>query len=422
MTTETPFQPRRLLAAPVLAAMVCAPMSVAAQVAANQQVPRTIPGLDNFSLQPSTNPHLHIQEAPAPGPGETETPAVALPSVQSPIAAPTPTPAPTVRPSPVPATRPAANTPRPSQQPRTAATPAPRSTPASVPATAATPTPVPARSAATAAPAAGVPPPTDASAPPTAVAPAAVTPAVPVAAPVPMPGPHARRHSLLWIPLLLALLLLPGLGIAVYFWRRGLAGAARRDDPAVALEPSTPAAAGTARNGAATPAPRRPQLELVFQPRRAGTNITSAAVDYELVVANTGNAAAGDIRVALDLFSAGDAHDADLGAFFEAPVARPLVAPFALAPGESRTLRAVAMRPKGAVNVVTVRGRPMFVPLVAVNALYGWGEGNRGQTASSHIVGIQAAEGERMRPFWLDTVPRMHVAVAERPHAVAVTR
>ena len=81
----------------------------------------------------------------------------------------------------------------------------------------------------------------------------------------------------------------------------------------------------------------------------------------------------------------------------------------------------MVMLPKDAVNVVTVKDRPMFVPMVAVNALYGW-EGGMGQTATSHVVGIERGAGERMRPFWLDVTPRMHDGVSERPHAVAVKR
>lgn len=172
------------------------------------------------------------------------------------------------------------------------------------------------------------------------------------------------------------------------------------------------------------PSPRRavearPRLELAFRPRRAGTNVTSAAVDYELVIGNTGDAPARDIRIGLQLLTAGDHHDAELRTFFAAPVERPMIAPFDLAPGESTSAKAMVMLPKAAINVVTVKGRPMFVPMIAVNALYSWGDAS-GQTASSHVIGIERGEGEKMRPFWLDVTPRMHAEVVARNHAVTV--
>src|SRR3546814_18016454 len=83
------------------------------------------------------------------------------------------------------------------------------------------------------------------------------------------------------------------------------------------------------------------------------------------------------------------------------PVDAPIVAAFDLAPGAAKTVRAIALLPKEVVNVVTVQGRPMFVPLVAINAVYHW-DGGDGQTATSHVVGIAQPGPAKMPPFWPD--------------------
>src|SRR3546814_1437029 len=98
-----------------------------------------------------------------------------------------------------------------------------------------------------------------------------------------------------------------------------------------------------------------------------------------------------------------------------------MVAAFVRAPGAAKSVRAMSLLPKEAVNVGTVQGRPMFVPLVAINAVYHW-DGGDGQTATSHVVGIAQPGAAKMQPFWLDAPPRMYDGVGEHAHAIALTR
>src|SRR3546814_19828295 len=84
-------------------------------------------------------------------------------------------------------------------------------------------------------------------------------------------------------------------------------------------------------------------------------NVLSAAVDYELVVRNQGAAEARGVRIALQLFTAGEHHDAELRDYLDAPADAPIVAAFDLAPGAATTVRAIALLPTEAVNVVTVQ-------------------------------------------------------------------
>src|SRR5690242_1090456 len=385
-------RPRRRLALIALAAGAApvAAQTTPAQPPANSQAPQTLPGLDNFSIAPRT-------PMPMPVPTPTPTPSPAAPLTVQPL--PSPTPTPRAAPS------------------RTARSPAPVPTPSPTPT--ATPTPAP-----TATPDA-----TPSAAPSAAATPVPAETATPAAVPAPAPV-AATRHSLLWIALFIVLLLLPALGVVLWFLRRGPAGAVPADaawdeddedwiapDQLVPAPAPRPVVPPRQPPGTAT----RPRLEIGFTPRSAGTDGGRAAVDYDLVVRNTGNAAAEGVQMRVELVTAGNSHDAELQARLDAPIEKPMIAPFTLAAGQARPIRALAQLPKAAVNVVAVQGRPMFVPIVAVDLRYRW-PGGEGQTAGSFVIGIAPKAGERMRPFWLDGAPRMYDAVTARPHAVGVRR
>jgi len=362
---------------------------------ANTQPPRTIPGLDNFSIAPATP-----RGFPAPIPTPTPAPA------------PSPTPLLSIQPLP---------------------TPAPRETPskaarAPAPAPAASPTPI-------AAPPAPIAAPTPAATRSPVTSPVAMpspeTTAAPAAAPALAPSTTAHGSRSWWLLALIGLALAVAAGV-VWFLRRRSSDADHREMPAE--ERGGGAVAPRRKVAAPSPAPApvgppvrplgsdaRPRLEIAFTPRRAGTSTTNVMVDYDIVVRNVGEIAAEGVRMRIDLVSAGNEHDAELQARFEVPIENPMIAPFTLAAGRSRPLRSFVQLPKDAVNVVAVKGRPMFVPIVAVDLRYRW-PGGEGQTAQSFVIGIASKQSERMRPFWLDVEPRMYDAVTARPHAVGARR
>ena len=119
-----------------------------------------------------------------------------------------------------------------------------------------------------------------------------------------------------------------------------------------------------------------------------------------------------------------------LAAVNVAPVGRPTTPPFALAAGESRTIRVVSATPRDAIHTLTAANRPMFVPIVAVNARYageglGGGLGGEladGQTARAWAIGIERVDSAKLAPFWLDGPARMYDSIAARPHAAALER
>ncbi|MEH3048243.1 hypothetical protein [Sphingomonas adhaesiva] len=302
-----------------------------------------------------------------------------------------------------------------------AATPTPRATPR--PRVTPTPqvTPTPRATATARATASPTPTPTSvASAAPLPATTPSVIATVPVAVPTPPPPAPAAveegaSHG--W--------LFPGAVVLVLAVLAGvlLARRRRRDDTAEVAElpaaveavpvPPLPAIAE-----AHVVAPRA-WLAFELRPRRAGVNLLTATLDAQLVVRNEGDAAANDVRAEVRLLSAREGQEGELAGIFADAGGRPVAAPFALAPGEERGLDVLVTLPRDAINVLTAGGRPMFVPVAAVNVRYASGE-VRGQTAEAFAVGVERDGAAKLMPFWLDGPGRMFDTVAARPHALAV--
>ena len=178
----------------------------------------------------------------------------------------------------------------------------------------------------------------------------------------------------------------------------------------------------------AAPPGQRPWLEFDFQPRRAGTNLMSAAIDFELIVRNIGRVPACDVRVQVSLLNASAQQDARLRTIFETPIEKPAIAPFALDPAAEAAFSAMAMLPLQTIEPIMLSDRPMFAPLVAINAVYDWGEGAIGQAAVAMLLGIDKsseggeAEAGKMAPIWLDRGPRMFTGIAQRPYHIGKLR
>ena len=166
----------------------------------------------------------------------------------------------------------------------------------------------------------------------------------------------------------------------------------------------------------------RPWLQLDFKPDRAAATLTEAAVQYELAISNVGNADARNIRVEARMFNAGAEQDKEIKAFFASPVddsrsARVLAIPAR----KGARLRNVVAMPKENVREINVQGRRLFIPLVAFNVVYEWGDGKSGQTSMSYLVGREPdVPSDKMGAFRLDLGPRVYRSVGQRPSQVAV--
>ncbi|WP_277286831.1 hypothetical protein [Sphingomonas aquatilis] len=385
--------------ATAVAPMAIAMTEPAAAQTGNGTAAQTLPGLDNFSLPPS-------QPTPTPSP----TPA--------PVIAPLPTPTASPRATPTPRVTPRAT---PTPTPRVTAIPTPRATasptPAATPTAIAVPTPTPTATATSTA----SPPPVEAATP----SPAATT--------VPATAPNSESDYG-WLIGLAVVLGLGGAG--AWWWRRRRADAA--DEPVAAVAPAPipkpqpvrprAPAASPATPPAPVPAPisapvgDRGRLSLSLHPRRAGLNLLSATVEAELVVRNDGSAPAQAIRIGAALIGATPGQGDEIAPVFDQPVVRPATPPFALGPGEERRIRLVVAQARADIVPLTAGGRTLFVPVVAVNALYDAGAGIAGQSARGFAVGVERVDSAKLAPFWLDQPARMHEQLAVRPYGAGVER
>ena len=192
--------------------------------------------------------------------------------------------------------------------------------------------------------------------------------------------------------------------------------------PAAVLPAAAVAAPQFLEPRAKTPAAApRARLTCDLRPLRAGLNMLSATVECELVVTNTGTVPATAIRTGVALLTAHAGQDTDLAQFNASAVSRPAAPPFALAPGETRTIRTVVAIAREAIQTMTAANRPMFVPVVATNILYATA-GDDAQTARAWVIGIERVDSAKLAPFWLDGPAKMHTSVAARPHAATFDR
>ncbi|MBN8814187.1 MAG: hypothetical protein J0J06_01920 [Sphingomonas sp.] len=379
-----------------LAGAAVLPALAAAQTTSG--VPQTDPSLDRFSLPPSTRP--------SPRPTPTSGPIVAplsTPTSAAPVVVATPTPAP--RPTPTPKA-----TPNNAYTADSIAGVVNVITKREITGTVPTPTPTPVPSAT----------------PDAMPSPTATTSSTPEVTPVPATTEPSSDGLSMW------LLAAIGAGVlavvALGGFLLGRRRRAREDDmvepvAAVAAGPVAPPPSPEPPSGHVTiPARRRaaeeaePRLEISLIPKRAGTNLTSAAVDYRVIIRNTGSIAARDIRFAMYMLSASARQAQDLQMIFATNIEQPLVAPFELVPGQDVEMSGMALLAREQVNVMTIDGKPWFVPVLAMKTEYLWGEnvGVPGVATAAHMIGIDRGEGAKMAPFRLDGGPHMHPEVAER--------
>jgi hypothetical protein len=175
----------------------------------------------------------------------------------------------------------------------------------------------------------------------------------------------------------------------------------------------------------AVPAPEpepRPWLELEFKPGKIAATDERASLDYELAVKNMGGAPARNVRIEARMINAGRQQDQEINAFFQTPGDKAVRAPRPLPPGDSVVYRDTVSLAKAEVREVEIQGRRLFIPLVAFNVVYDYGDGRTGQTSMSYLVGREAEPpSEKMAAFRLDLGPRIWRSVGFRPNPLALT-
>jgi hypothetical protein len=411
--------PARRWRLPFIALGLAAPAFWAAGQA-QDSVPSSPPELRDFELKPSSDLNARIGREPRPEP-EPGLDATIRPPAQAPVVMPE-QPVRLQPPAPTPqATRPAAQEPEPSP---TAARVAPRQPAAR--------------------PAPNAPPPVETLPAPPAVE---TTPSLETAAPTqlpiaqvkPAPSEPADDEGLPWLNILLGALAALGIGYALVERRR----AARARAEAEQAESRAAAQAEAARRAreaeraraapaetpkvAPVPAPApaaendRPWIELDFAPETAAATDRDAQVQYRLAIRNAGNSPARNVRIEARMFNIDAEQKQEIAAFFAAPVNGAILPPRTIPEAGAIEHRGVVAMPREEMRAIMVEGRSLFIPVVAFNVLYEWGDGHTGQTALSYVVGREiGSASEKMGPFRLDLGPRLYRSVGQRRNAPAL--
>jgi hypothetical protein len=277
----------------------------------------------------------------------------------------------------------------------------------------------------TPAPAAGAPPQAAPKAegmpitapPPSAPLEAATPPAAaaPEAAPAPAAAAEPESEGAYWVYALGAAALALLLGLAMLLRRR------RAAEPEPAAEPVALAAAPPRPAKPRHDPVPRPWLELTLKAERCSFTATEAEVLFELEIANNGGSAARNLRIDVKMFNAGAEQDKEIGAFFKTAgrESTKLNLPEVEA-GVVGVIHGSVRMPLEEMRAMKLEERLLFIPVVAVNALYDWGEGRTGQTSKSYVIGRELQEqSDKMGAFRVDQGPRIWRTVAQRPHKLA---
>ena len=241
------------------------------------------------------------------------------------------------------------------------------------------------------------------------------------------PAPVEPAGGSLW-PWLLALALALG-GGGFWWWRRQQEGAGELAFAGTAPDVSAPAPVPQPAPTQA-PSPRAPSLDggivaRTLQPKLAfelrplkfeTDDKQSARLTFELVVANVGSAPARDIRIEAKMFNAGPEQDREIVSFFRSPGAMGAKLP-PIGPQDRVPLRSRIGMTAADYQALTMGGRSLVIPMIAVNAVY---RGSAGETqdSASWLVGALPSGGdaEKLRPFPLDK-PVATTALAARTHS-----
>jgi hypothetical protein len=91
-----------------------------------------------------------------------------------------------------------------------------------------------------------------------------------------------------------------------------------------------------------------------------------------------------------------------------------------IAPSQRIVVNTAVFLQRDQVRPIEIEGRPLFVPMIAFNVLYGWSRGE-GQTSASYLVGKSTA-GEKLAPLRLDLGARVFRSLDCREHQLRVRR
>jgi hypothetical protein len=168
----------------------------------------------------------------------------------------------------------------------------------------------------------------------------------------------------------------------------------------------------------------RPWLELDLKAERLSSTDAESLVQFELEVINNGAAPARNVRIDVKMFNAGEQQDQEIGAFFKTAGRESTKCNLpGIRAGQTGVIKGEVAMAREEMRAVILDNRYLFIPVIAVNALYDYGDGQTGQTSKSYVVGReleQAGEkAEKMGAFRVDQGPRVWRTVGQRQHRLA---
>ena len=169
----------------------------------------------------------------------------------------------------------------------------------------------------------------------------------------------------------------------------------------------------------------RPWLELELKAERLSSTDAESLVQFELEIANTGPAPARNLRIDVKMFNAGEQQDQEIGAFFTTAGRESTKCNLpGIRAGQTGVIRGEVRMSREDMRAGVLDNRYLFIPVIAVNALYDYGDGQTGQTSKSYVVGRELEQpagekGEKMGAFRVDQGPRVWRTVGQRQHKLA---
>jgi hypothetical protein len=146
-----------------------------------------------------------------------------------------------------------------------------------------------------------------------------------------------------------------------------------------------------------------------------------AVVAFSLHLVNRGPVAATGLMVRIAMGQGSAMPEAVLARFFDGAGGSVLRDDIALAPGAGERLSTDAMLPRAMIEPLMIGGRPMLVPVLALDVTYHWdGPGEAfGQCAGSFVLGREQGDGGgRLAPVPLDRAAHRVQAPGHRATAM----
>lgn len=192
--------------------------------------------------------------------------------------------------------------------------------------------------------------------------------------------------------------------------------------PTQALDPATPKPTTSKSLGKSLG--RRADLTLTLEPLAAQSTLINLRIRYAVTVHNGGSIAAAPVSLRMGMFAGSQAHPQGITIWLGQSDAAQHDQTPVIAPGESHRFEGELAAPLEALNPLTIDGRTLAIPILAVDIRYGHEDGEApiaGQAARAFVVGREPGKaGAKLAPFRLDQGPTSFAPLGQRDTGIGV--